>query len=303
MRESDLLHHVRETAGRLLAGRSDVIIGPGDDCAVVRAPAGLLLLKSDQIVERRHVAAGTSLDLVARKALARTVSDIAAMGGRPLYALVGAALPHNFPQADARLLADRLHHWGLHFGCPVVGGDIATLPGEQDPYVLCISIVGEAHARGPVLRSDARPGDTLCVTGAIGNSLASGRHLTFEPRVHEAEWLAITLGDSLGAMIDISDGLGIDAARVAHASNVRIEIDAQRLPIHPDAGTPERAIGDGEDYELLFTVRAGTLIPPACPTTGTPITTIGRCLNAPPGAWLLRDKTRIDVASRGWEHT
>lgn len=302
MRETDLLHHVRDTARRLLADRPDVIVGPGDDCAVVRTSGGVLLLKTDQIVEHRHVAAGTPLDLVARKAIARTVSDIAAMGGTPRYALVGAALPRHYPQANAQLLADALHRWGLHFGCPVVGGDVATLPGEKDPFVLCVSIVGEPHPRGPVLRSGAKPGDTLCVTGAIGNSFRSGRHLTFEPRVAEAAWLASTLGDALGAMIDISDGVGLDAARIARASNVMIEIDAPRLRIHPDAGTPLQAIADGEDYELLFTLRPGCHIPDACPATGTPITPIGRCLPGEPGAWLLDNGLRTDVSSLGWDH-
>ncbi len=227
MREAELLSHIYARSAGLAGEFPHILVGPGDDCAVVRPPAGAagLLLKVDQLVEGRHFRPipATPVDLVARKAIARSVSDIAAMGGTPSCALVGAVLPARCHFADA--LFDAMARWARHWGCPLVGGDIATWTGET--LILSITIVGTPHpARGPVRRSGARPGDDLFVTGTLGGSLdpatGLGRHLTFEPRLPEARSLCDSLGDRLTAMMDISDGLGIDAGRLAAASGVRI---------------------------------------------------------------------------------
>lgn len=310
MRESVLLKHIyaRSTA---LGPR--VIVGPGDDCAVVgtgRAGDGPpLLLTVDQLIEHRHYlgplragegsGGGTSVDLVARKAVARSVSDIAAMAGVPSWALATAALPPGFPGELANALFDRMAHWAKHFGCPLVGGDIASST-EGAPAVLTVTIGGEPHARrGPVLRSGAEAGDEVWMTGRLGGSLPSGRHLTFEPRVAEARWLADTLGASLHAMIDLSDGLGRDACRVAEASGARLELDARLFPLHePASPTADR---DGEDYELLWTMAPAPL-PAACPATGTPMTRIGRVV-AGSGCVIVDAAGRAwDATELGWDH-
>lgn len=303
MRESDLLAHIYERSRGILAPGARVVVGPGDDCAVVEVGEGTgatqVLLKVDQVVEGRHFDGGTSIDLIARKAVARAVSDVAAMGGSAMVGLCGAVLPTGFARGNE--LFDAVSRWATGFGCPFVGGDISMLsPGQEGPLVLGVTIVGRPHAgRGAVLRSGARVGDGVYVTGALGNSLASGRHLTFEPRVREGAWLCDVLGSRLHAMMDISDGLGKDAGRLARASGVRVEMGAGLLPRHEDCATWERAVGDGEDYELLFTAEGG--VADVCPATGVRVTRIGRVVEGG-GAALIVGAAAVDVSEMGWEH-
>lgn len=294
MRESELLEHIY---ARSLAAGGSVIVGPGDDTAVVRVGDADLLLTVDQLISGRHFPAVTPIDLIARKAIARAVSDIAAMGGTPISALAAAALPDDFTEADA--LFDAMQRWAEHFQCPLVGGDIAVVAASA-PLALTVTIIGTAHeTRGPVLRSTARVGDDVFVTGRLGGSLGSGRHLRFTPRLAEGRWLCDALGDRLHAMIDLSDGLGIDAGRVAKASGVRIELDADALPMHADVADWRRAIGDGEDYELCFTAEGS--VPASCEETGTPMTRVGRVV-AGEGCVIHADATIIDASTTGWDH-
>jgi len=283
--ESELHNRIRLAAAEATnaaAAAGVVIVGPGDDCAVVATPATSQLLTVDHLIECRHfvgpfapqagVAAGTPLELIARKAMARSVSDIAAMAGRPTWALATAAFPAGTQQAAADELCDWLFRWATRFGCPLVGGDIAAFSTSQMPLVLTVTVGGTPHeVRGPVLRSTARPGDAVYITGPMGNSLASGRHLTFTPRTREGGVLASVLGTGLHAMMDLSDGLGRDGARIARASNVRLVLDPATFPINADVpqvrgpgagpgpfaahphGRALAAASDGEDYELLLT--------------------------------------------------
>lgn len=355
MRESELLAHIYERSRGLAApgggasgnsggggsGGARILVGPGDDCAVVEAPCGRdgaagggpgspgargepLLLKVDQVVAGRHFDMGAPVDAIARKAMARAVSDIAAMGGTPTVSLCGAVLPHDYPHADA--LFDAMHAWANSLGCPLVGGDISTLaPKQPGPLVLGVTMLGRPHAtRGPVLRSTAKVGDGVYVTGQLGNSLASGRHMSFTPRVREGQWLCDALGAGLTAMMDISDGLGRDAGRMGVASGVVLEIDAAAIPLHADCRGWEQAAGEGEDYELLFCVderRAGTKLPAMCPPgagagggastgSGTRLTRIGRVIAASatsagekPGSVIVAASgQRIRADEMGWEH-
>ncbi len=307
MRESDLLRLIRARSTDLGPG---VVIGPGDDCAALKSSAGTLLLTVDQVIEGRHFvgplggrAGAAPLDLVARKAIARSVSDIAAMAGMPRWSLATAALPRGTSQAVADELFLAMARWAKHWGCPIVGGDIATLPDDSPRAVLTVTVGGEAHpARGPVTRSGAKPGDEVWVTGHIGGSLASGRHLTFEPRVAVARALADALGARLHAMIDLSDGLGRDVARMAEASGVAIEIDQGAVPLHGDAGGVDRAVRAGEDYELAFVVAPQADEPAACAVSGVPITRMGRVV-AGSGCVLVDERgERRDTADLGWDH-
>jgi thiamine-monophosphate kinase len=300
--ESQLLAHIYERSARLPERFPQVIAGPGHDCAVVRVGGADVLLKVDQLVEGVHFVPATPIDLIARKAVARAVSDIAAAGGAPTAALAGALLPRSFTQGDA--LFDAMARWAEGFGCPLVGGDIAAAPVGQLQLVLSVSILGTPHAgRGPVLRSGARAGDAVYVTGSLGGSFEKrtglGRHLTFEPRLAEALWLCDTLGTNLHAMMDVSDGLGKDATRLAAASGVRLRIEAGAVPRHEGVADWKQAASEGEDYELLFCARPG--VPASCPTTGTPVTRIG---SVAPGAGcvVVESGREIDAASMGWEH-
>jgi thiamine-monophosphate kinase len=318
MGEDDLLHHIAERSRGLSALFPRVLVGPGHDCALVDAASGTgaapTLLKTDQLVEGRHFRAipATPIDLVARKSIARVVSDIAACGGTPIAALASATLPATFAHADA--LFDAMSRWARHWGCPLVGGDIASLGKSQPgPLVLCVGAIGLPHARRGMLRRDgARPGDEVYVTGALGGSFdhasGLGRHLTFEPRLQESRFLCEALGVSLHAMMDISDGLGRDAGRLARASGVRIEIDAALLPIAPElhGESPEHrwkhAMGDGEDYELLFCVTGGTRVPATCPGTGVALARVGRVLAGKGCCVRTPQGIEIDAAGMGWEH-
>lgn len=257
-----------------------------------------MVASTDQLIAGVHFEQATPIDRIARKAIARSLSDLAAMAASPTAALVAAALPPSHPPPFADDLFDAMSRWADHWDCPIVGGDIAATPG---PLALTVTVLGQpATPRGPVLRSQARPGDTVYVTGCLGGSFPSGRHLTFEPRLAEARWLADSLGDRLGAMIDLSDGLGLDAQRLAAASGVGIELDANRLPLHDDVASWQRGLGDGEDYELCLT--ASGELPSRCPATGTPITEVGRTIEGVGCVILLPDGTRRDAARFGFVH-
>lgn len=301
--EQALLEHISKTT----PAHPLVLVGPGDDCAVVAPCKAPLLVTTDQVIEGRHFSTGEDLALVARKAVCRSLSDIAAMGGTPCWAVATGALPPAMSQLDAQRLTDALHATANAFDCPIVGGDIAaTTPGG--PLVLTVTVGGTPHAtRGPVLRTGARPGDRLYVSGALGGSLPSRRHLTFTPRLAESQWLATVLGNDLHAMMDLSDGLGIDASRLATASGVSVVIDGKSLPRHEHVATWQAAMGDGEDYELLFTASQDASVPPRCPITGTEITLVGMVVATvehPIPRCAVRDLagTLLDASTLGWEH-
>jgi thiamine-monophosphate kinase len=311
MRESDLLSHIYKRTEDLRAAFPQVVEGPGDDCAVIRTPsADQMLLTVDHLVEGRHfemldlVNKRWMLDLIARKAVARSISDIAAMGGSPTAALATACLPPGFPQDAADELFDAMDRWARHWKCPLVGGDIAVTSREKPgPLVLTVTGIGTPHAaRTSVLRSTAHAGDLLYVTGTLGGSLSSGRHLRFEPRTAEARFLCDALGPALTAMIDVSDGLGRDAGRLASASGLRLEFRAAQLPLSPAASDWRAAASDGEDYELLFTAHPNARVPATCPDTGTPITLIGRAVGGQGCVIQLSDGAQVDALNLGWDH-
>lgn len=304
MREGELLEHIYTRSAGLEIPGGEIVVGPGDDCAVVRTPAGgELLITVDQLVEGRHAAPGTPVDLIARKAVARSISDIAAMGGTPCWALATGLLPDGFAEGDE--LFDALASWARHWGAPLIGGDLASggrSPEDgwvRTPLSLTVTVAGrmEPGVR-PLLRRGARPGDAVWVTGPIGGSLDSGRHLRFEPRL-EAGRAAAGSG-RVTAAIDLSDGLGLDAGRVARASGVRLELDAGSIPLHADAVSAgegwREAIGSGEDHELLF-----------CGVPGPGDTPIGRARACEPGeapgvTVIGPDGDRLDAGERGWQH-
>ncbi|MGA8478712.1 MAG: thiamine-phosphate kinase [Chthoniobacterales bacterium] len=226
---------------------SRVKIGPGDDCAVVKFGKRWQLLKTDCIVESIHFSKESPAIWVGWKALCRAISDVAAMGGRPMDALVTIAVA---PQVRLRWLRgvySGLRKAAQRYGVNLVGGETSRSPG---PAFISVALTGIVEKRRALLRSGGKPGDFLYVTGQLGGSIR-GKHLRFEPRLAEALWLADHF--AINAMIDLSDGLGSDLPRLAKASSTGFEIDRERLPLSKGCSI-EQAISDGEDYELLFAV-------------------------------------------------
>lgn len=283
-----------------------VRIGPGDDCAVLACPGSgwELLLKTDGIVEGVHFASGASPRAVGHKALCRALSDIAAMGGEPVAAVVHASLNRRHVGRWARAFQRGLAGAAGRHGCPVVGGDVSGTPG---PTTITASLLGRVKRGRALLRSSARPGDGIFVTGCLGGSIL-GRHLRFEPRLAEGRFLARLRG--IGACIDISDGLARDLAHVLRESGgLGAELSAGAIPLstaaHRLGGEAlGRALGDGEDYELLFTLRAGRIarLLRSWPFR-TRLSEIGRVLDQGEGLWLRgRGGARRRMAPAGWEH-
>ncbi len=228
--------------------------GPGDDCAVMDGGGDFLtLLKTDGLVEGVHYEAGADPRAVGWKAVARVISDFAAMGGRPDRFLVTIALPKS-TQLD--WIEDFYRGMGVcleKYGAVVAGGETCRVP-EGSAGVISIAATGMVARGNVVLRSGGNPGDELWVTGSLGGSLA-GKHLSFLPRVEEGGWLAST--GWVTAMMDLSDGLGSDLPRLARASGCGFRIERELVPVMEGCSV-EQALGDGEDFELLLAAKSGS---------------------------------------------
>jgi thiamine-monophosphate kinase len=281
--------------------RPDIRVGPGDDAAVVMFAGKPLLVCKDLLTEEvdfRLVEAGEYA--VGRKAMAVNLSDIAAMGGRPLWALLGIVAP---PGTNLTELYRGAMECAAAHGAVIVGGDTN---GWSSGLVLSVTVIGEP-IREAVLRSGARPGDWLMLTGPVGGSIF-GRHLNPTPRLREV----VTLLDHVQphAMIDISDGLGQDLSHLCTASGCGVVVEAERVPIHPDAvrlsnqtgRTPlDHALTDGEDFELLFAVRPGdgSALLEQQPI---PLWHIGTFTTPDHGLLLCNEGTTAPLPRRGWQH-
>jgi thiamine-monophosphate kinase len=226
-----------------------VKLGPGDDCAVVETAGRLQLLKSDCVVEGIHFLPDADPKWIGWKAMCRSISDIAAMGGIPMDALVTVAVRPDADFAWLKRVYAGLEAAAKAYQVNLVGGEIAKSPG---PFFLSVALTGTVERGRYVGRSGGRKGDWLFVTGKLGGSIG-GRHLRFRPRVAEARWLVSRF--PVHAMMDLSDGLSSDLPRLAKASHLGFEVDLRALPLHQGA-SPENGLRDGEDYELLFALPA-----------------------------------------------
>lgn len=226
-----------------------VISGAGDDCALVRVPAGdnVLVLKTDCIVEDVHFLPAANPAAVGWKAMARPLSDFAAMSAVPQFALVTIITPSTTKAAWLTGLYRGLTKAAQQFGVAIVGGETSATRG---PTAISVSVAGVAEVKRWIRRSGGQAGDELFVTGTLGGSIR-GKHLRFMPRIAESLWL--TKHFRLHAMMDLSDGLGADLPRLARASKLSFEVDETAIP-RTRGCTVEQAISDGEDYELLFAV-------------------------------------------------
>jgi thiamine-monophosphate kinase len=232
-----------------LKSRRDVIAGPGDDCAVVRIPGvkKLLLLKTDCVIEGVHFLPNEKPAAVGWKAMARALSDFAAMSGLPQFALVTLVASPERPARWMSQLYQGLRRAADRFAVAIVGGETSSTKGSA---MISISALGLVEKDRWVSRAGGKPRDLLFVTGKLGGSRRA-KHLNFTPRIEESRWL--TDHFRLHAMMDLSDGLGADLPRLAKASKVGFAIDEAALPRNRGCST-EQAINDGEDYELLFAI-------------------------------------------------
>ena len=295
---------IREIRGRGPAS-PQTLIGIGDDAALVQSLRnGEFLVTTDMLMEGTDFTFPPATpEMAGRKTLAVNLSDIAAMAGRPVAVFVSLALPKSRGGEFARQFQMGLSALAEEYHVDIAGGDTNSWDG---PLVANVTLLGEPTGSGPVTRSGARPGDSIFVTGACGGSI-HGRHLTFTPRIAEA--LALHSHVRLTSMIDISDGLAADLHHLLDESRVGAELDAAAIPIHPDAipttekSSRERALGDGEDFELLFTVSeadAEKLVRDS--PTATPLTRIGR-ITADSRAFLITpDGKKSPLPRLGWQH-
>jgi thiamine-monophosphate kinase len=318
--------------------RDDVIVGIGDDVAVLdaygRGPSAgedWILAKVDSQVEGVHyLKDAISPRQLGRKALIINLSDIAAAGGQPLYALVSLALPDDTEVAWVDELYRGLREEGDRFGVAVVGGNMARSRGGA---FIDVFVLGRVHRGRVLLRSGARPGDRVLVTGRLGDSAAGlqlvlnpaievpdtdremllDRHFTPTPRLREAQVIART--GTATAAIDLSDGLSSDLGHICERSGVGARVWAGRLPMSPAARRVAAACGKepwqlaiegGEDYELCFTAPAAeaeALAAAVERATGTPVSVVGEVLPPDEGRWLvLEDGREGPLEARGWQH-
>ena len=330
-----LLAKIRTRAAR--ANTSGLRLGIGDDCAVLRIRAGEeLAVTTDLSIAGVHFRLDWHTpEEIGHRTLIRGLSDLAAMGARPVAAFLSLGLPRDLVQSPNRReppwverFLDGFFALAEAYGVPLAGGDLA----ESATPVADIVLTGAVRRGRSLLRSGARPGDRLYVSGDLGGGVAGltrvaqlaaaarlsrteeseplctrgklepllQRYLYPKPRVSLGLWLARHAVAT--AAIDLSDGLSTDLAHLCEESGVAAEVDAAALPIHPDADL-EQALHGGDDYELLFTASPSARVP--LRVAGVPITCIGRILRRSrnrPLVTLIRAGSALPLAPGGWQH-
>ena len=324
--ERALIAQVRRLAAA--ATTPAVVAGIGDDCAVLRLVPGRgkekgkskendTLVTTDFSLEGIHFRRDWhSAESVGHRCLARGLSDIAAMGGEPVAAFLSLALPRNLPQSWVGRFARSLISLAERYGVTLAGGDTAESPNGVLADIVLVGAVPRGRA---VLRSGARPGDRVYVSGELGGSAAAvwqmrklkrklnpreyPRHFFPEPRI---ELGRVLREEGLAsAMIDTSDGLSTDLAHICEESGVGAELQAKVIP-RASVGKPSRevdlqfALHGGEDYELLFTSPSGKRLPSRI--AGVPITQIGHITRQRKIFLRKRGGVGYELEPLGWEH-
>jgi thiamine-monophosphate kinase len=284
-----------------------VLLGPGDDTAMLAPSGAPLLVTTDMLLEGScfllHGEGAAPPRRIGRKSMAVNLSDIAAMAGRPLAAVVAVGLPRQGGRALAEELYLGIREVADAFDTAIIGGDTNSWEG---PLVIAVTVLGEATERGAVRRSGARPGDWLLATGPLGGSIL-GHHLDFTPRVREA--LQLHAAADLHAMIDISDGLAADVNHLCEESRCGAVLRADNIPITDAArgmndgrSALEHALGDGEDFELVFAVSPedGAKLLRTQPVPGITLVHVGECVEQ--GLWLELGGVRRSLEPQGYVH-
>ena len=310
--EKSMIAAIRSRAKR----RAGVRVGIGDDCAVLRIPPGHeALVTTDFSLEGVHFRRNWHTpDVVGHRCLTRGLSDIAAMGGCPIAAFLSLALPPNLAQSWVDRFLAGLLRLADAFQVTLAGGDVAQSPGG---ILADIVVVGSVPERRAILRSGARPGDRIYVTGVLGGSAAALKSLFSKSKLRPADFPQhfhpqprIAIGAFLrekrlaSAMIDISDGLSTDLAHLCEESKVGAEIRADAIPL-ARIGKPayevdlKSALHGGDDYELLFTSRSKHI--PA-QIAGVPVTRIGRITRRKQVIVIDQRGAGSELRPQGWEH-
>lgn len=298
-REFDFIEAIRLQQGR----DPRVPVGIGDDTAVLLGGPRDWLATVDMLVEGVHFDRKIMTDAqIGRKSMAVNLSDLAAMAGEPVAALVAIALPKGVEANCGTEILRGIRQLGNDFHTTIVGGDTNRSSGG---LVISVTLLGHPTGRGAVLRSGAKVGDVVCVTGQLGYSIA-GHHWQFTPRVAEAKKLHAEY--QLHAMLDLSDGLASDIFHLARESRCGFVIREEALPIAPslidDGRSPiEHALNDGEDFELLFTLpkeEAERLI--SDQPLNVPVTAIGEVVAGNNVTFVRRDGSRETLAPGGFIH-
>lgn len=226
----------------------DVVKGIGDDTAVLSVGGSChQLFTTDMILEDVHFTRTMNPRAIGHKALACSISDIAAMGGVPSAAVVSIGVPADLKIDFVKDLYRGMNALAKRFKVSIVGGDTV----KSKKVIISVALLGWAKKKEVVTRSGARPGDMIFVTGPLGKSFETRKHLSFTPRVAESQFLVKRFKPT--AMIDISDGLSADLGHILEESRVGAYLFEENIPKIKGA-TLSQALGDGEDFELLFTV-------------------------------------------------
>ena len=288
--EKQLIRQIRRSA----RGGKSVVTGIGDDCAVLRVPPGHeLLVTTDFTIENVHFRRDWHPpELVGRRCLTRGLSDIAAMGGEPLAAFLSLAVASDVPQKWVNRFLKGLLNLAEEFKVPLAGGDTAQSPGGIQADIVVVGSVPKGKA---VLRSGAKAGDRIYVTGELGGSAAALARLAV------GQWLRRR--GVASAMIDVSDGLSTDLEHICEESRVGAEIEAEAIPrarvgLGKKRVALELALHGGDDYELLFTSAA--TVPSV--VAGVRVTRIGRTTRSEPMRLIGKDGKARPLKPGGWEH-
>lgn len=330
---------IEEMTRHLPTATSNVVVGIGDDAAVLRPPTGSLLFCSDLMIEGVHFRRDwASPQEIAMKALSRALSDIAAMNGRPLYATISLALASDLPENYHVELYKGFARTAAEHAVEIIGGDLSRSPSATFIDVSIIGEVREGSETKPYLRKGARPGDLLIVTGELGGSAAGLHsleqglkddprwtllrrlHLQPQPRFDALKKLDLTAtGDAssslVTSMIDISDSLSSEVHHLAHSSQVGFEILEDAIPIHPavreyadrfELKAIDLALYGGEDHQLLFTADAllwEQLASSQPETIDSMFSVIGITTPADSNVILVDKNDNLhELKPRGWDH-
>lgn len=304
MKEGEFIEKIR---AQMKQPFPNLLIGIGDDAAVYKHNVGTFgLFATDMLVEGIHFTPDADPELVGRKALAVNLSDIAAMGGTPTFAVVALAIPPAKGAGYGLKIMDGIRRLADEFKVCICGGDTVRSTTETS---IAVSVLGEAAEKSPILRSGAKPGDAIVVTGSLGGSLHSGKHLSFTPRVRES--LFLTRNFKVNSMIDLSDGLVSDLKHILIESKCGAFLFPDKIPLaasikdHPWKEGIRMALCDGEDFELLFTMplpEAQKLLARQ-PFENCPVTVIGSVQKERGLFWKRTDAELEPILWKGYEHS